>query len=199
VLISGILDDANPYCVYYHLADRTLFYIGSGVLARAFDHGSARRNEAWNRFVDGRRVSVQIVSQHAERATARREEYAAIKAHRPVANLPYDPALPLEWQERQGEGIPWVVATDAFTGTRIRMTDADGKFRHFFGDLQTAASMMGLTKGAICNSIAGRYPVVGGFRFFKEPRPATGLVWSEDERRSLIQKENPPTPLPPLP
>lgn len=188
MLISEIIDDANPYCVYYHLADGVLFYVGSGVLSRAFDHGSARRNEAWNRFVSGRRVTVQIASQHAERATARREEYAAIKAHRPIANLPYDLAVPLEWQTRQGDGIPWLVATDVFTGTRIRMTDADGRTLHMFGDLQTAAAMTNITKGAICNSISGRYPVVDGKRFFREPRPASGALWAEEERRSLFQR-----------
>ena len=176
-LIANLIDDARPYCVYFHLVDDVIFYIGSGVLSRAFDHGSARRNEAWNVFAAKRPVSVVISGQYADRSTARRDEYAAIKAHRPIANLPFDPAQPLEWQARDAAGLTWRVASDAFTGSRIRMTDADGRFLHFFADLQQAAALTGISKSAISNSISGRYPVVDGKRFVREPRPASGDVW----------------------
>lgn len=170
-LISGIIDEARPYCVYFHIVEETLFYIGSGVLSRAFDHGSARRNEAWNAFSAGRRVSVQIVGQYAERAAARRDEYAAIKAHRPIANLPFDPAKPFEWQERPGDAIPWLVATDAYLGMQIRVVRQDGNC-HVFGSIAEAAALMKVSKGAVSNSISGRYPEVNGLRFIREPRSA---------------------------
>lgn len=190
-LISGIIDGAKPYCVYFHLIDQTLFYVGSGVLSRAFDHGSARRNEAWNRFSAGRRVSVQIVGQYEERAIARREEYAAIKAQRPLANLPYDPAEPFEWQERAGVAIPWLVATDAYVGMQIRVDRPDGTYS-IFRTLAEAAGCMRVSKSAVSNSITGRYPVVGGLRFTREPRPAAPpLVWDEAARRWTIPRPQP--------
>ena len=177
-LILNLIDDNRPYCVYYHLVDQTVFYIGSGVLSRAFDHGSARRNEAWNAYAAKRAVSIFIAGQYADRSTARRDEYAAIKAHRPIANLPYDRDGPLDYQVREGATIPWRVATDAFTGMRIRMTDADGRLIHIFGDLKQAVMVTRLSKSAICNSISGRYPVVDGKRFIREPRPASGYWWA---------------------
>lgn len=170
-LISSIIDDATPYCVYFHLIDQTVFYVGSGVLSRAFDHGSARRNQAWNVFVARRRVSVHIVGQYAERSVARRDEYAAIKKHRPIANMPFDPAIPLDWQVRQGAGIPWLVATDAYEGMWIRVLDGHGNFLGTCSSLKSAAERTGISKSAISNSISGRYPIVSNHQFVREPKP----------------------------
>jgi hypothetical protein len=189
-LISNLIDDAKPYCVYYHLIDQTVFYIGSGVLSRAFDHGSARRNEAWNAYAARRPVSINIVGQYADRATARRDEYAAIKKHRPIANLPYDAAVGLDFQVTQGDGIPWLVATDAYVGMHIRMTDEAGRFQGCFGSLQLASDMTGVSKSAISNSISGRYPIVSGKRFIREPRPARDRLLTAEESRSLAEAQN---------
>ena len=174
-LISSLIDDERPYCVYFHLIDQTVFYIGSGVLSRAFDHGSARRNLAWNEYAARRLVSIDIVGQYPDRATARRDEYVAIKTHRPIANLPAEPGTPLEWQTRQGAGIPWLVATDAYAGMHIRMFDETGRPLHSFGSLKLASEMTGISKSAISNSITGRYPVVSGKRFSREPIPVQYL------------------------
>jgi len=186
-LISNLIDDQKPYCVYFHLIDQTIFYIGSGVLSRAFDHGSARRNEAWNAYAARRPVSIDIVGQYADRATARRDEYAAIKKHRPIANLPYDPVAPLGWQVRQADGAPWLVATDAYEGMQIRVVNQAGQLVHIFGSAHLASEAMRVSKSAISNSITGRYPFVGGYRFIREPRGTPAYLLTAEEQRSLAQ------------
>lgn len=178
------IDPQKPYCVYFHLIEGVLFYIGSGVLSRSLDHGAARRNQAWNIFTNGRRVSVEIEGYYETRAEARQKEYTAIRLYRPIANLPYDPSGALEWSYAPADGRAFLVATDNEKGTRIRMVDAtDGRLIHIFATVRQAAALTGISAGAISNSITGRYLIVAGRRFIREPRPG-GLLWTPEEQHS---------------
>jgi hypothetical protein len=173
VRFENVLVREKPYCVYYHEINGVVFYIGSGVLARAFEHGFARRNEAWNIYVDmnGPDVTVRIAHYCRERAEARRVEYKRIKLARPLANLPYDPSLALEWQVKNVEDFGHV-ATDAYEGKAIRM-DPDGTI---FRSLTEAHRCTGISKSAICNSCSGKYPIVQGKQFCRVPRPERSAI-----------------------
>jgi len=166
-ILEKILRRDAPYCVYHHLIDGHVFYIGSGVLSRAFEHGFSRRNEAWNKMVDdtGPDVSVRIAHYCRERSEARRVEYEQIRLARPIANMPYDPTIAFEWQVRE-IGDFGTVVTDAYVGVDIYMEPDN----HVFRSLTDAHRTTGISKSAICNSCSGRYPVVQGKRFYRVRR-----------------------------
>lgn len=155
----------RPYVVYYHLIDGHIFYIGSGKLSRAFDHGSQMRNEAWNAFSAGRPVDVVVFRRFALRAEARRVEYAAINAWRPIANFPSTPGAPLDWLPRQAGG--YLSAMKPHEGERIRVEPWGWTFK----TVTDAAKATKVSLAAVCNSISGKYPMVGDLMFYREPIP----------------------------
>ena len=161
----------KPYVVYYHLIDGHIFYIGSGHLSRAFDHGAQRRNEAWNRFCAGREVMVWVQGYYTMRATARRVEYATIKAMRPVANFPHAPGEPMRWLSRPSVHERMASAMKPYDGSRIRVMPWGWTFE----TVAEAAKAAGCSSAAVCNSISGKYPMVGDYLFIREPIPADCL------------------------
>lgn len=165
-----ILPD-HPFVVYYHLIDDLIFYIGSGHLSRAFDHGSQRRNEAWNEFVAGREVTVWVQGYYSLRATARRVEYAAIKAMRPVTNFPREPDEPLNWLRRPSVHRLMASAMKPYAGERIRVLPHGWTFE----TVVEAARATGVSSAAVCNSISGKYLMVGDYMFSREPIPSDCL------------------------
>lgn len=170
MVIEGIINDDVPYCVYRHLIGNIIFYVGSGTLPRAFESGPARRNEAWNRFVALNGVpcvTVEIVERVRERSVARRLEYDYIRKLRPIANLPFDASLALEWQVLPIEGSASFLATDADFGKSIRSWPSG----NIWPNVEIAAAMTGVSRSAVYNSLSGRFPEVRGVRFERVPRP----------------------------
>lgn len=178
MLILNVIDESRPYCVYHHIIDGNLFYVGSGVLGRAFEHGSARRNEAWNEYAQRSghpTVSVFLAHRCEGRSEARRVEYEHIHRYRPIANLPRAPHVALDWQIKTIEGVS--VATDAYTGWDIEMLP-DGDT---FVNLKMASLLTGISESAISNSITGRYPVVSGKTFRRIPAPERRFLRNWDD------------------
>jgi len=162
VHFENILDPKNPYAVYFHRCEGRIFYIGSGALARAFDHGDQRRNIVWNRFVAGRLVSVSIWAFYPNRAEARAEEYAQIARFRPVANSSVDTEP--EWSPFELDG--WHCARSLSYDTRVWAWPS----RRSFDTVGEAARALGVSPSAVCNSISGRFPIVAGLRFARFKR-----------------------------
>lgn len=175
---TGAIDESQPYCVYSHHIDGSLFYVGSGAFPRAFESGHARRNEGWINFVRQAAgypyVNVRIHHRCTSRSEARRVEYDLIRKYRPIAN---QTGAPSEWTIADIDGQQ--TATDADFGTLILMLPE----RVTFGTSRIASRVTGISESAISNSIAGRYPIVGGRSFRRIPRPVTNDM---DELRRII-------------
>jgi len=159
--LPDVIDPASEFAVYGHFANGKLFYIGSGILSRAFDAGNSRRNEKWNIYVGGHPVSVFIFGRFGSRAEARRVEYEQIKKYRPMANGPYEASVPIEWFDCVVDG--WQVARDPDLGTTIAVLPTGATYSNVRG----AANAFGVSPSAVCNSISGRYPQVNGLQFFR--------------------------------
>lgn len=75
----------SQYCVYHHVWDGIIFYVGSGIMSRPFVRTD--RNKRWLEFVRNHpNYEVRIVSQHEILSEARSEEARQIKEYRPICN-----------------------------------------------------------------------------------------------------------------
>lgn len=74
------------FCVYTHACDGEIIYVGSGTHARAFNLDHACRTKRWVEAVAGRTVTVNILSEHDDRADAYEREADWIYGLQPAAN-----------------------------------------------------------------------------------------------------------------
>jgi hypothetical protein len=76
----------GKYCVYHHLKNGEVFYVGKGNPSRPFHFAS--RNEKWKSIAgDGFGIEVKIVRWYPSSQAAFLAEQADIIKLRPVANL----------------------------------------------------------------------------------------------------------------
>ena len=131
------------YVVYGHSVEGSILYIGTGLIARAFDLN--QRSESWKTLLSGRNIDVVIFEHHPSKAVALRSERVFIKQLRPVANN--------------------LVAGN---NNRIRnhryyiKCDQTGET---FSTLAAASEATGVSQGAISSVLSGRYKSVKGFTF----------------------------------
>jgi uncharacterized protein (DUF4415 family) len=77
--------DGDQYCVYHHICDGKVFYIGSGTMARPFTRDG--RSKRWLQFVkDHPQFDIRVVSRFQVLKEARQEESVQIKSMRPLCN-----------------------------------------------------------------------------------------------------------------
>jgi len=80
---------SQPYCVYHHSLDGTVFYVGMGRLSRSLEGTTyRRRNSKWGEIVSKRGYfDTAIVRQFADKISATRFEVAEIERLHPEANF----------------------------------------------------------------------------------------------------------------
>lgn len=77
--------NGKPYCVYHHVCDGKVFYIGSGTMARPFTRDG--RNRRWLQFVkENPNYEIRIDGRFQDLREARIEESKQIKDQRPLCN-----------------------------------------------------------------------------------------------------------------
>lgn len=83
--ISILVPAATPFCVYKHVMESTVFYVGMGSISRAFDAGN--RNKIWRQYAGNRDFLVEVISLHETEESAHKEEKHLIEQWRPACNM----------------------------------------------------------------------------------------------------------------
>lgn len=146
------------YCVYAHLVDGVIRYIGMGSVSRAFSLRAADRNSVWQDGAAGKTISVAILAFFHDKRDALDFEKSCIDR--------YDP----HWNgSKYAVGAKHARPPPSVEGplkrvrrvTRVKC-DQTGEV---FANGTAAARAMGLSQGAVSNVLNGRYASVGGYTF----------------------------------
>lgn len=146
------------YCVYAHLVDGVIRYVGMGSVSRAFSLRPAERNNAWRDGSAGKAISVALLAFFHDKRDALDFEKSCIDR--------YDP----HWNgSKYAVGAKHTRPPPSVDGPlrRVRrvtrvMCDQTGEV---FANGTAAAKAMGLSQGAVSNVLNGRYESVGGYTF----------------------------------
>lgn len=83
---GSLVIPTGGYCVYRHVVNGTVIYVGKGKADRAFDFNV--RTKLWRTMVAGaQQVKVEIVGWHASSGEALEAESAEIERLKPPANV----------------------------------------------------------------------------------------------------------------
>lgn len=132
-----IIEDAlkNSFCVYGHFSNGRLFHVEAATLRRAFSFTGGDRTLEWRQALG--RDGVLSIRIFKQFATLAEARAFATRMRPPVV------------QHKKG-----VVAVHLATGRRMS-----------FPTIHAARKALDISQGAISNSLAGRYPTVGGYQF----------------------------------
>lgn len=179
ILIRDIFD-GREFCTYGHYCDDTLFYVGSGVLPRAFDFSFGKRNEEWHCVRADRPVTVRIFGRHRTADAARRMEYDIIRRNAPVANETRAARGRSKGMARMLETTrPWEPGDTLYSPPLrsgqcviIICEPVEGGPAREYRSIKEVMHATGISQGAISNTLSGRYPSVRGLKMRREIRDA---------------------------